>query len=234
MTRVPGGLPDVRTFPGHGTFVLFPAEFERPDGHRWRGWEWDLSGIQVPPGATRGDPNLQRFGLSGPQFWYVDRDRTCVACGDEFVFAGAEQRFWYETLGFDPLSTAIRCPACRRKVRSLKALHATLATALRAAEAAPDEAARWLDLARACGELRDRTGEGDLDRGLAAARRARRLSDDALVEALYWEATFQRYAGRLDAAAELEAAFIARAGRNSREKALLRAIERRGRASPGE
>jgi hypothetical protein len=41
-----------------------------------------------------------------------------VDCGQRFVFAAAEQRFWYETLQFWVQSRPKRCIPCRRARRA--------------------------------------------------------------------------------------------------------------------
>jgi hypothetical protein len=78
----------------------------------------------MPKGAVRGDVTRQHFCpmCHVPRYFYVDMERTCVQCGGKFVFSGGEQKFWYETLQFHFDSVATRCPECRRKRRSDKAM----------------------------------------------------------------------------------------------------------------
>lgn len=69
--------------------------------------------------AVAGDPSRQNFGGfgPGPYLAYWDELRTCQHCGDEFVFSGAEKRFWYEDRGFITHSEPTGCPGCRRTLR---------------------------------------------------------------------------------------------------------------------
>lgn len=226
MVREPNAPTRAREVPGHGRVLFREVTFSR-DGRSWPGLEWDLSELLIPPGAVRADPMLQNFCCSGPKLWYEDIERRCVQCQEAFVFTASEQRFWYETLHFNEASTAIRCLRCRKRRRTVASLHAQLALALRATEQAPKDADRWLELARVSGELRALGGQGDLRRGIAAARKAWRLSGQRLPEALYWESVLQHFAGRDDKCRAAEDAFLAAAGPERRLRGLVRGIEDR-------
>lgn len=165
---------------------------------------------KLPPGAVPADVSRQVFGLGGPLLFYVDRPRRCRTCGEAFVFRAEEQRYWYETRRFLLDADAVDCPSCRRESRADRARAARHAEAVAAARARPDDAAAQLALAASTCALRERSGHGDLDAGIAAARRALRL-DRKLVEALYWEATLHEHAGRREKAREVLAAFLKRA-----------------------
>lgn len=227
MVREPDAKADVREVQGHGQMILWPVTMSNGEGRVWRAVEWDLSQLRVPPGALRADPNLQTFCCSGPKLWYLDIERRCVQCGDEFTFSAAEQRYWYETLSFHESSTAIRCGKCRKRRRSIHALHNQLGLALRATEGAPRDADCWLELARVSAELRVQCGKGDLDRGISAARKAWLLSDGRLPEALYWESVLHMIAGREERGLQVEDAFLAAAGPDRRTRELVRLIENR-------
>lgn len=232
LVREPDAKGDVRELKGHGFLTLWPVTLHTPDGRVFRSTDWDLSRVVPPPGALRADPLLQTFCCGGPKLWYEDIERRCVQCGEDFVFEAAEQRFWYETLSFHESSTAIRCRKCRKRRRSLHALHNQLALALRATEAAPKDADAWLELARVSAELRAQSGKGDIDRGISAARKAWLLSEERLPEALYWESVLQIIAGREERGLQLEDAFLAAAGPGRRIAELTRSIQdrRSGRA----
>lgn len=49
-----------------------------------------------------------------PVTHYYDLDRACRDCGRRFLFFAAEQRHWYEELGFPLESDCVRCHLCRR------------------------------------------------------------------------------------------------------------------------
>ncbi len=157
-----------------GTLVLWPVTFETPEGRSWSGWDWDTSELVLPRGAVRGDPNRQVFCCGGPKLFYVDQHRTCQQCDDDFVFGAREQRFWYEVLAFHESSRAIRCAPCRKKQRSLKALHAQLAAALARVREEPRDGPALFEAAATTLELHRRTGAGDLDRAVGHVRGAAR------------------------------------------------------------
>lgn len=225
MSRAAGAPASTLNVEGHGRVILRSVTFSNSEGRTWNGAQWDLSELKIPPGAVPANPHLQTFCCSGPKLWYVDIQRRCVQCGEDFDFTAAEQRFWYETLSFHEASTAIRCKVCRKRRRTVKALGAQIGEALRATEAAPRDPDRWLELARVTGELRRLSGKGDINRGISAARKAWRLSQERLPEALYWEAVQQRAAGREDKARTLEAQFLALAGTDRRLRELARRLQ---------
>src|SRR6185295_15486749 len=105
----------------------------------------------MPKGAVRGDVTRQHFCpmCHVPRYFYVDADRTCMQCGNRFVFGGAEQKFWYENLQFHFDSVPTRCPACRRKRRSDKTLQRQLAQVSAEVEAHPDNPTRQIAFAEA-------------------------------------------------------------------------------------
>jgi hypothetical protein len=71
------------------------------------------------PGATiAGDPSRQNAGGFAPVFSvYVDQKKRCQHCGASYLFTAAEQKFWYEELGFYTRSEPTGCHTCRRKLR---------------------------------------------------------------------------------------------------------------------
>ncbi len=168
--------------------------------------------LQIPDGAIRGDVSKQVFCplCHDPKYFYADETRHCVQCQRSFTFSAREQKFWYESLKFNFLSTAVRCAECRRKRRNERSLHAALGIAVAQAEKTPDDPLAQVELACATVALRERYGQGNLNRAIAAARKAARLSPN-LPEALYWEARCQGLAGRGDKARDLLVAFLERA-----------------------
>jgi len=52
---------------------------------------------------------------------YFDSRRSCVDCRQSFLFFAAEQKYWYEVLGFPLESDCVRCVPCRKQQRALQA-----------------------------------------------------------------------------------------------------------------
>ena len=50
--------------------------------------------------------------------YYVDRSFNCRDCGEAGVWTAKQQKWWYETVGGNINSTAVRCLSCRRKHRA--------------------------------------------------------------------------------------------------------------------
>lgn len=159
-----------------------------------------------------------------PRYFYLDQDRTCIQCGRAFVFSAEEQKYWYETLKFHFDAVAVRCPECRRRRRSEKALRNQIAAAKRGLEERPGDPALLLQLAQAVARYHQRTGQGNLDEAIAACRKALQIWPDAC-EALFWEAVCQRLAGRDAKARELFVSFIERAPRIRRLRPLVQEAE---------
>jgi hypothetical protein len=88
--------------------------------------------------ALRADPRKQFYTFkypwdtAQPFFAYFDRNRTCEACGEEFVFTKEEQQYWYEQLQFVVYSVPNQCPACRKERRQKRNLNRELSELLRA------------------------------------------------------------------------------------------------------
>ena len=71
--------------------------------------------------AIRADVSRQNYSVC-PRHWYVDATFKCTRCSDTFCFTAAEQKRWYEELGFYVDSYAKNCPTCRRDDRQKKLL----------------------------------------------------------------------------------------------------------------
>ena len=134
----------------------------------------------LPKGAVRGDIRKQNFCqmCNVPRYFYVDEPRSCIQCGEGFVFGAGEQKFWYETLGFYARSEAVRCRNCRKQRRSDR----------RCARSWPvprPPRRRTRKTRSACSAPSRRRcfttphfGQGDVDKAVALARRVPRLADD--------------------------------------------------------
>jgi hypothetical protein len=75
---------------------------------------------RVPNTAIAADTSRQRKPTI-PVTHYFDSRRACVDCGRSFLFFAAEQKYWYEVLGFPLESNCIRCVPCRKQQRGLEA-----------------------------------------------------------------------------------------------------------------
>jgi tetratricopeptide (TPR) repeat protein len=164
-----------------------------------------------------------------PKYFYVDEPRTCVECDGEFTFWAREQKFWYEELQFNCHSEAIRCAECRKARRESVSLQKAYAEAVRLAASKPRDPGALLLLAEATLAYVEEFGKGDLDRALAAARKAGKL-DPALPEAHYWEGAVQAAAGRPAKARAAYSRFIEAAGTAFRLKGLVKKAQKRLRA----
>jgi hypothetical protein len=173
----------------YGDIPLVSVSSTGSDGkvHHW----WDYDPDYTPPlprGAVRGNVRNQAFcsACHVPKYFYVDEERKCVQCSENFTFRAAEQKYWYENLKFHFSSVPVRCLRCRRVRRSEHALREQIARARANVREAESDPAAHLALARALVEYHTRTNQGDMTAAIASARRARRLWPEA-PEPLYWE-----------------------------------------------
>lgn len=72
-----------------------------------------------PPEAVEADlailaRNNNSYGL--PLF-YVDRPFHCRDCGSDELWTAKQQKWWYEVVGGNINSIAVRCRSCRRQRR---------------------------------------------------------------------------------------------------------------------
>jgi hypothetical protein len=207
--------PPTRHIPPYGDVPLVPVRYLDHAGreHEWLDYDPDFA-PPLPPGAVRGDVRKQSFCRMcyEPRYYYLDIARVCAQCGCNFVFRAVEQKLWCETLGFYHGGLAIRCLPCRRKRRSLKALHLQLTEAKKNAQLNPERADSQLALAEALVRYHQRHHAGSLADALAAARKARRLlrghSARELRETLFWEGMAHALAGRSDRARERLLEFV--------------------------
>ena len=107
-----------------------------------------------------------------------------------------------------------RCPVCRRARQVARRLNRRLARATDKVRERPDDADALVEFARAMAEYHLTLGTGDLQRGIAAARKAARL-DPRRHTAHLWEAVCHDAAGHTVRAAECYRRFT-RAARTTR------------------
>ena len=197
--------------PLYGDVPLVRVTVAGVDGktHEW--WRHDPDYCPaLPRGALRGNVHKQRFCTAHdvPKYFYLDEPRRCVQCGADFTFEAAEQKHWYETLGFNFGSIPIRCAACRRRRRTEHALREQIGRAKASLRADSRDPGAYLSLARALIEYHERTGQGDLDEAVAAARKAAARYPESS-EPLFWEGVAHIRAGRAARGRELLGAFVA-------------------------
>lgn len=214
----------VEKHPLYGEIPLVTVTYKDWQGRESSYVDYDRSWRPpVPHGAVAGNVQEQEFCpiRQVPKYFYVDEEKRCAQCGEDFVFSGKEQKFWYESLKFPFDSVAIRCPRCRRLRRSERALRQQIAAALACLEEKPDDVSHLLALAESTVRYHRLTGEGNLDRALAAARRSAKAWPESR-EPLFWEAACQAEAGRRAKAEELFARFLEKRSRSGRHRRLAR------------
>jgi hypothetical protein len=69
--------------------------------------------------AVESDLDCQSFSPV-PVLYYFDLNRTCADCARPFLFFAEEQKYWYETLGFDLGADCVRCVECRSKLHGIE------------------------------------------------------------------------------------------------------------------
>jgi hypothetical protein len=190
--------PPTRHHPLFGAIPLLRRASVDARGKEHEYWQYDPAySPPLPSGAVRGDVSRQVYCplCHSPKYFFVDEERSCLQCGEQFVFGAEEQKYWYETLRFYAGSVPVRCARCRRRRRSERLLREQIAAArAQIAHDARDGSAHRA-LARALVEYHERTESGNLDTAIAAARRAADLCPGSL-EPQYWEAMAQMRAGR--------------------------------------
>lgn len=76
-------------------------------------------GVRIPNTAIAADPSRQGPATI-PVTHYFDARRQCADCRKPFIFFAAEQRYWYEELGFPLESDCVRCAPCRKKQQGVE------------------------------------------------------------------------------------------------------------------
>ncbi len=74
---------------------------------------------KIPPHQIPADISQQapHTSYGGVPLFYEDKEFTCVDCGKTEVWTAEQQKWWYETAKGYIFSTAVRCHACREKLR---------------------------------------------------------------------------------------------------------------------
>lgn len=74
------------------------------------------SGRRIKADLSKQTPN----NSYSPPLYYEDVSFACRDCGAECVWTAEQQRLWYEQWGGPVQSAAVRCRACRQRVRREK------------------------------------------------------------------------------------------------------------------
>jgi Probable zinc-ribbon domain len=183
----------------------------RPDGAPISLFDLDFE-PELPRGALRGTPrNCAPFCnyCNSPKYFYQDQTLQCVQCDSEFVFSAVEQKHWFEVIKVHIRTRCLRCPSCRKRRKTEKALQRQLQEALDLCRAEPDNEALHIDVAKAMVENISTTGRGDLPKAISHARKGRALTDH-YSQSWYWEGEAHDLAGRTERAQECFQTFLKR------------------------
>lgn len=212
----------------YGDIPIVKHVYHAPDGQAYPYYFYDLDfKPQLPPDAVRGEPRRQRFCdmCHYPRYYYLDQDKVCIQCNKSFVFSAKEQKFWYETLQFHFDSEAIRCPLCRKQRRTINALNNQVAATLASAKENPNDPDALIRVAEAYVRRFQRTGKGNLNHAISAARKARKLwakADDSW----FWEGLAQHLSGREDIAEKILSTLLSSLkGKTPKKRAMIREIK---------
>ncbi len=55
-----------------------------------------------------------------PPMYYYDIEFVCCDCGTQEVWIASQQKWWYEEVGGEVNSTAVRCRKCRSHISAIK------------------------------------------------------------------------------------------------------------------
>jgi hypothetical protein len=111
--------PGFRDFVTHPRFGQGPRitglnpENDFATGHVFLHWH-SPEGVRIPNTAIPADASRQ-MPATVPVTHYFDAKRQCADCDRPFLFFAAEQKHWYEELGFPLESDCVRCVVCRKK-----------------------------------------------------------------------------------------------------------------------
>ncbi len=153
---------------------------------------WDFDPNYSPPmpvGAVRGDIRKQNYCsfCNVPQYFYIDKEKKCIQCGDQFTFTAKEQKYWYETLHFINHSTAIRCLRCRKANRTKRSLNNELSEAVVQIRQYPNDPDRLLNFVQSILRYYESIHEGDLNKALFTCRQILKIVPKYL-ECIFYEA----------------------------------------------
>ena len=101
---------------------------------------------RIPNSAIPADTTRQ-VSRTVPVTHYYDVKRNCRDCRRFFIFFAAEQKYWYETLGFGLESDCVRCVECRKNQQGIASQRARYEELSHVAERTIDET---IEMAECC------------------------------------------------------------------------------------
>ncbi len=101
---------------------LNPVQNRPEPGEPWVKFHWLSSReSRIPNTAIEADISKQTITTMGVTH-YFDERRTCRECDAPFIFFAAEQKHWYEDLGFSLEADCVHCIHCRKKRQAIAAM----------------------------------------------------------------------------------------------------------------
>ncbi len=96
------------------------AQYEAAIGKKWPYGDWSSYSEtkRIPNTAIIADLSRQTPATI-PVTHYFDLERICLDCKKPFIFFAAEQKHWYEELGFGLESDCVRCVECRKRQQGI-------------------------------------------------------------------------------------------------------------------
>lgn len=184
-------ITDRPTTRRHGLYGLIPLIYE--DGYPRCDPDFRP---KLPPNAVRGNVSKQFFYRTyyTPKYFYVDELVQCRDCGCHFIFSPQTQKFWYEERRLNFSSKPLQCIECRNKKRSNNILRDQMTAVANAVTEKPTDPQALVAYAETVLTYHSYFAQGNLEKAIAATRKAYKLSPD-LFEALFWNAACLEAAG---------------------------------------
>jgi hypothetical protein len=141
------------------------AQYEAAIGKKWPYGDWSSYSetTRIPNTAIVADLSRQTPATI-PVTHYFDLERTCLDCRRSFIFFAAEQKYWYEELGFGLESDCIRCVECRKRQQGIVRQREQYETLFRVEHRTEEQT---LQMAEACLSL--------IESGIFAVRQTERV-----------------------------------------------------------
>ncbi len=106
---------------------------ERVDLKKGR-FQWACDECLNSGKALIGKPESQLYCDFDPYLVYIDMEKVCEKCDQDYLFRKEEQKYWYETLQFWVQSKPKHCSKCRHEIREERELNNELAALLKEKE----------------------------------------------------------------------------------------------------
>ncbi len=102
---------------------------------------------RIPGTAIPVDPSLyQGRIIRRTPGYYLDCSCNCTSCKRPFIFFAAEQKYWFETLGFHADARAVRCAECRKIVKASQEVQSRYVELSHLEPRRPEQDLEWLEL----------------------------------------------------------------------------------------